>query len=954
MHWDKIYLTFLLLIIVLFFNHAPAEIIGNPPYKSIKIPTSAFGDHFDMVQDLEKTLYITYTNGIKIYDGSKWHYVDTGKDSTIRRLLFDQSSRVYFGGSGIFGYVYKDEYGVYQFKNITPESYQNKFDNIWHMTECNDEIVFIGLYNVFLFNKKDESIRSWDFKAKLGDGFCYKNKLVLQDREIGLVELENDSWVKNSIQLSNNKLIDKFQRINEDTFFVLSQSRDWRIIQNNKIKNLQSNKELLALDNYVSSASLGEGKLVLGTNNGLLTFIDINNLNDAQSFQLTNEWISKIIRIDDGLLILTEFEIFYLMWPSAIMIQGKDSGLASSIYDVKRWNDQLFVAGSAGVFLEDKQQKLSQNNLFRRLDWTNKEAWYILPINAEQALLAESHKIFLIKIENNETKIKAISETIYPRELLQSRYSPNMFFVITEFDFQLLMRKDGDWQLKKISSERPKSIIEESEGIFLMTTQGGNINQITIDLEQGEILESQNVNSDYLFDSEQNKGASLILTHSNKLITYHSQGIFELNKGQEPIALYSSLKPLLEGDEINKLIQADNGLFYGMTFFKFFYQDKLLEWHVIDLSQYLQGSIGVIRAKNDEIKLLSSGTLITYFANDYTEPKTSEYSLRMTKILLKQNHTETVLPLDPEYLIEFDQGDATLIFSSVLNDVRNHSKNRYRFKLSGEADGWSDFTKNSQLRISNLSAGEYSLNIEAKDVNNKLYSMPSYHFVVNPPWYLSGLAKILWSIIFLLVLGLLFNLLLKWKEKVHESQKQVLKQIINSKTLELKKANANLQKMAHLDGLTGLSNRFHLDEFIKNITRNEVTSVVVMMLDMDDFKQYNDNNGHIAGDELLKKMAQYLSQVIDRPGDIVARYGGEEFLVVLVDCDIEFAQSKAEEIRQYIEDRENKTSISIGLCQSSSQSDIKRLDDIYHLIDKADQALYEAKKAGRNRVVLCE
>lgn len=953
MHFVKINLILILLIISIFSGHVKSETIGNPPYKSIKIPPSAYGYHFDMEQDNEKTLYISYINGIKVFDGATWHNIETGVDSGIRKLYFDKDNKIYFGGAGIFGYVFKDDFGVYQFTNITPINHNNDFGDIWHITECNSTIVFIGLHDVFLFDEKLETVKSWKFEAKLGDAFCYDNKLIIQDREVGLVELKNDIWVDNSIELSNNKLIDKFEMIDDDTFFILSQSNDWRIIKNNQIEHLQPKEKLPVLDNYIASASLGNGQLVLGSSNGLLTFIDINNL-QSQSFQLTNEWISKIINSDDGLIILTEFEVFYLQWPSAIRIQGKDSGLASSLFDVKYWNKQFYVAGSSGVFLEDKQRLASQQKLYRRLDWTNKEAWYILPINDKHTLLAESHKLLLIEDDNNETKIETLSGIIYPRILIQSKFNSNLIYVVTEFDLQLLMRVDGDWKLKPMFKQRPNSLIEDKPGSILMTINGGGFYQMTIDLEQGDVIDNQDVSKKYQFESANNEDTSLILTVNNKLNAYNSHGIFKLNSGQAPKYLFLELSTLLEGEEIRKIIQGDDGLYYGFTPFKFFYQDTKKNWQVIDMGQYLQGIIDDIKIINNEIKILSSGVLITYDKNYDIEQTKSEFLLRLTKVLLKRKSIDELLPLHPENLIEFDQKDMTLSFSSVLNDIQNHSTIQYRFKLKGESDEWSDFTSISNIHISNLTAGDYTLNIEAKDINHKRYSMPGYHFTINPPWYLSGLAKIIWTLISILVLGLIFRLMLKWRENIHESQKRELKQIINSRTLELKKANANLQKIAHLDGLTGLSNRFHLDEFINKITQNEVGNVIVMMMDMDDFKQYNDTNGHMAGDVLLKKMAHYLSEVIDRPSDIVARYGGEEFLVILVDCDLDYACSKAEKIRQYIENKANKTSVSIGICQSFNQSDLKRLDAIYRLIDKADQALYEAKEAGRNRVVICD
>jgi diguanylate cyclase (GGDEF)-like protein len=195
---------------------------------------------------------------------------------------------------------------------------------------------------------------------------------------------------------------------------------------------------------------------------------------------------------------------------------------------------------------------------------------------------------------------------------------------------------------------------------------------------------------------------------------------------------------------------------------------------------------------------------------------------------------------------------------------------------------------------------------------------------------------------------------LKWREYSHELQKQALKNIIDTKTKKLQQANISLKKMSHLDGLKGLSNLYYLDEYINKLIVKNIKNMIIMMMDMDDFKQYNDLNGHIEGDELLKSTAQHLLSAINDSSAIIARYGGEEFLVILLDCSLEKAQKKAEEIRQLIENKDKMTSISIGICESSNQSTVKSIDAIYDLIDRADKALYSAKNQGRNRVIICD
>ena len=162
------------------------------------------------------------------------------------------------------------------------------------------------------------------------------------------------------------------------------------------------------------------------------------------------------------------------------------------------------------------------------------------------------------------------------------------------------------------------------------------------------------------------------------------------------------------------------------------------------------------------------------------------------------------------------------------------------------------------------------------------------------------------------------------------------------------------------DGLTGLSNRRHFDEYLELEWRRamrEQTQMSLLMIDVDYFKSFNDTFGHLEGDEALRKVASAIRDASCRPSDLPARYGGEEFAIVLPNTSQGGARLVAEKLRQAVEALKiqhiapiegSYLTISIGLStltplQGSSCRD---------LISAADKGLYLAKKNGRNRVGL--
>lgn len=176
--------------------------------------------------------------------------------------------------------------------------------------------------------------------------------------------------------------------------------------------------------------------------------------------------------------------------------------------------------------------------------------------------------------------------------------------------------------------------------------------------------------------------------------------------------------------------------------------------------------------------------------------------------------------------------------------------------------------------------------------------------------------------------------------------------------LELLDATERLRQEATTDALTGLVNRRALDQRIEvEIARSlrSNTALSVILLDIDHFKAYNDTYGHLAGDACLKAVSQCLGQVFRRPADLVARYGGEEFLVVLPEVDSDAADGLANDYRDILNalalpheaSALGHVTVSLGIASYASGETDRSAEE---LVGRADEALYAAKTAGRNRV----
>lgn len=190
-------------------------------------------------------------------------------------------------------------------------------------------------------------------------------------------------------------------------------------------------------------------------------------------------------------------------------------------------------------------------------------------------------------------------------------------------------------------------------------------------------------------------------------------------------------------------------------------------------------------------------------------------------------------------------------------------------------------------------------------------------------------------------------------QQAQQSNQRLETEIAHSKELE-----AELQRQALTDPLTGLSNRRHYEMLFNrehDRCRRHGAALVLGMIDLDHFKRINDNHGHDVGDKVLRFVAEVMQRPL-RHSDILGRFGGEEFILILPDTSLQQAEAIAERMRQALEndaliqgDTLIKVTATFGLTQVRAED-----SDIQECVRRADEALYEGKRSGRNKVTLAD
>jgi diguanylate cyclase (GGDEF)-like protein len=281
---------------------------------------------------------------------------------------------------------------------------------------------------------------------------------------------------------------------------------------------------------------------------------------------------------------------------------------------------------------------------------------------------------------------------------------------------------------------------------------------------------------------------------------------------------------------------------------------------------------------------------------------------------------------------------------------------KYRYRIEGFDRGWIDAGAGRVANYTNLPPGDYVFRAIASN-NDGVWNDEgaSVAFTIVPHWYATWWFRALAAAAVLSLLSGVYRLRV-WR--LHERERD-LKREVAQRTEALRTANAELKRVAAIDGLTRIANRGAFNQRLHDAWEGHAaaqTRLAVLLCDIDAFKAYNDTYGHLAGDVALTAVAGALNKVLRSKADLAARYGGEEFAVLLTACDAGEAAAVArrmcDAVRALaIEHRASgaagQVTISIGVA--SAVPAVGESPDA--LLRRADEALYRAKADGRDRVV---
>ena len=330
---------------------------------------------------------------------------------------------------------------------------------------------------------------------------------------------------------------------------------------------------------------------------------------------------------------------------------------------------------------------------------------------------------------------------------------------------------------------------------------------------------------------------------------------------------------------------------------------------------------------------------------DISDRKRAEEALQMEKAYLDQlveTAAEGIVMVDPEGRIKLHNSEFCRMFGYRPEEVAGRCVDDLLLPPELREEG---------LRLTRkvLEGGRFSM----EAVRRRKDGSPLHVFVVGAPITIQGRQEACYAIYRDI------SAMKEVQEEILESQRLVIKVNLDlqERTRQLEAVNVQLERISNYDGLTAIPNRRYFEHFYDLEWRRSLREqkwITLIMIDVDFFKAFNDRHGHLAGDDCLKQLAMAL-QIVNRASDLVCRYGGEEFVAVLSGTDPQAGKVIAERMRQRVRNLHlvhgassvgRYVTVSMGVASQVPQA--KAAPEA--LLLKADQALYLAKSAGRDRI----
>ncbi len=786
--------------------------IGLPDVINYSKQTYSAGlQNWDIQQDQNGIIYIANNEGLLSFDGKNWTLFPLPNKTIVRSVAIGNDNKIYVGGQDEIGFFEPAKNGYLQYHSLTQliPTKDKTFGDIWDIVVFKNDIFFRSINKIFKFtNQTFATFKAPTEWAYLG--IC-NNQLLAQDSKSGILKFSDNVWqplfVSNSFV--ENDPVTAILPINSDSALITTLKNGIFILSKTDITRLETiNTQLFKTNRIYAATRVNNLFTALATNNNGIYIID-NKGNIVQSFSKTeglqnNNVLTIFLDNQSNLWLGLDNGIDFIAYNSAIKhitpnIQNS-SGYAAIIH-----NNRLYIGTSNGLFsvlLENGIKDISfSKGKFEAVNNTYGQTWSLASIN-NQLLLAHHEGAFSVSNNNIEPltplsgfwNFLPVSTTFPTQQMLSGNYRGISFFNYTNNKFvETLSIPNFHESSRFFTVDRDDNtwVSHPYHGIFKIFRDKNSVFNITTYTQNG--LPSK-------LDNQ-------VFKIRNEVVFATSKGIYSYNAQKdsfEPSIFYNkilgniSLRYLKEDASGNVWFIHDKTL--GVIDFS---GKEPAIIYLPELNNKMISGFECIYPVNDNNIFL--GGEKGFFNIDFEKYKKTlpnlQVQIRSVKII---DNTDSLLfggyfkevndkqVQDPSAIASIKSSFKTiqLAYASTLFGYQTNLK--YSYRLKGFDDNWSDWTTRTEKEYTNLPAGSYVFEVRVRSNLGNESAPAAYAFNMLPPWYLSIVAKLLYLILFFLMIYAVNKWQNKKFEKKQEKIKEEQKQLVYIHELEINKTESQL------------------------------------------------------------------------------------------------------------------------------------------------------------------
>ncbi|NOQ91346.1 MAG: LuxR family transcriptional regulator [Flavobacteriaceae bacterium] len=777
--------SFISIILLSFFTvFSPCIFAQELPPIEIFTPEDYRGENQNWMisQASNKYIYIANSGGLLEFNGDKWKMYPSPNNSVIRAVNVIKD-RVYTGSFEDFGYWKKDSVDQFQYHSLV-DNLKNKSladENIWNILTYQEWVIFQSQQNIYLYNTLNESFNIINSNNIITKIFNINKAIYYHVTNEGLYKIEqgNSKLVSNETIIKNDRVINIYTINNQ--IFIQTHKSGIYLLKNGKLSIWET-----PINNFIKSMSifnsiqLEDGSFVLGTiSNGIILLNSegevLNHINQKNGLS-NNTALSLFEDKDKNVWVGLDNGINCINIKSPIKIFNDDEGLLGTVYASIVFKNYLYLGTNQGLFYKKLD---SDEDHFQFINGTAGQVWSLFVFENNELLcghhtgtyLIDKDKVFLVSNIPGAWGFKPIPNT--KNFLLQGNYN----------GLYILKKEGGTWFLKnkikgfdnsaryfEINKSNYVWVSHGYKGVFKLMLDDSFTKITSVNLEPG-LLIGKNTSlvkykGDILYANK--KGIYLYDTIARKFIydSIYSQ-IIESKKYMSAKLVASKKEKLWAFSKENINYLSTDGLTN---------KPKMNQIPIpFNLRKGMVGYEDITLIKDKEYLL---GTTNGYLTIDLSKTNyTNEYNVILNSVNLKnvKNEITNYNSIDKG---EFNYKSGVISFNYSVPEYDKYLVTKFRYKLEGHFNKWSDWAEKSETNFENPSFGDYTFNVQAKIGNKLSKNTSTYSFKVNKPWYLSNISLIGYLVVFSLVVMLIHRAYRKYYNK-----QNVLKQSVNEELI---------------------------------------------------------------------------------------------------------------------------------------------------------------------------